>query len=82
MLATMPLFCYVDWPRKLLSKMPVFIKKHLATDDVTFQHSEHCIYPEEEKKAEAAAAGDNPAVEDIVNKVNKYLFFNRVSKQK
>ncbi|KAL4240239.1 hypothetical protein ACF0H5_001033 [Mactra antiquata] len=47
MLATMPLFCYPDWPRGLLQKLPHVLQPILPAK-IDLQTSPHCIY---EKKS-------------------------------
>ncbi|XP_064421622.1 vitamin K-dependent gamma-carboxylase isoform X2 [Latimeria chalumnae] len=43
MLATSPLFCYPDWPRRLLQKFPAFLRTALPPVEPP-QPSEVCIY--------------------------------------
>lgn len=56
MLATMPLFCYPDWPRGLLHKFP-HVMKIVLPADLSLQSSTHCIYdkksikPDEKQKS-------------------------------
>ena len=64
MLATMPVFCYTNWPRCLIGKMPTVLQRWLPSYDVTFQHSEHCIYPEGKKTGEADT--DTGRIQDVV----------------
>ncbi|XP_015278505.1 PREDICTED: vitamin K-dependent gamma-carboxylase [Gekko japonicus] len=45
MLATSPLFCYPDWPRRLTAKLPVFLQKFLPSTDPP-QPSQECVYRE------------------------------------
>ncbi|XP_030057540.1 vitamin K-dependent gamma-carboxylase [Microcaecilia unicolor] len=45
MLATSPLFCYPDWPRRLLAKFPPVLRKVLPPVKPP-QRSEECIYKE------------------------------------
>ena len=65
MLATMPIFCYTDWPRKLIARMPAAIQRRLG--DVRLEQSEHCIYPKGHKEGTDAAR-----VQDV-DKVQKKL---------
>lgn len=48
MLATLPLFCAYNWPKKLFSCMPNFISKMLPSQEEP-QASVHCVYPESVK---------------------------------
>jgi len=51
MLATLPLFCYPDWPRVWLKKMPKIVSLILpAAIDV--QPSTHCVYDKKMVKSE------------------------------
>lgn len=45
MLATSPLFCYPDWPRRLIAKLPAFLQKFLPSTDPP-QPSQECVYRE------------------------------------
>ncbi|KAL8174141.1 UNVERIFIED_CONTAM: hypothetical protein K2H54_039059 [Gekko kuhli] len=45
MLATSPLFCYPDWPRRLIAKLPAFLQKFLPSADLP-QPSQECVYRE------------------------------------
>ena len=44
MLATLPLFCAYNWPKKLFSCLPNFMAKTLPSQDEP-QTSAHCVYP-------------------------------------
>ena len=48
MMATLPLFCAYDWPKKVFSYMPGFISKILPSQAEP-QSSAHCVYPESTK---------------------------------
>lgn len=48
MLATLPLFCAYNWPKKLFSYLPNTLAKILPSQDVP-QTSPHCIYPSSNK---------------------------------
>ena len=61
MLATLPVFCYADWPRTLLAKFPVSIQKRLLPTEI--ERNEHCIYPTDPVKK---GDGDTGAVQDII----------------
>ena len=56
MLATMPIFCYTDWPRKLITRMPATIQRRLG--DVKLEHNKHCIYPESKEGTDAGRVQD------------------------
>ena len=45
MLATLPLFCAYNWPKKVFSCMPSFVNKILPSQAEP-QASDHCVYPE------------------------------------
>ena len=45
MLATLPLFCAYNWPKKLFACMPNFISKILPSQEEP-QASVHCVYPD------------------------------------
>ncbi|XP_043940230.1 vitamin K-dependent gamma-carboxylase [Protopterus annectens] len=56
MLSTSLLFCYPDWPRRVLVKFPAFLRGLLPTTEPPL-HSETCVYdsctdPEPQKKKE------------------------------
>lgn len=44
MLATLPLFCAYNWPKKLFSYLPNFMAQILPSQDAP-QISPHCVYP-------------------------------------
>uniref|UniRef100_A0AAQ5WYB8 Vitamin K-dependent gamma-carboxylase n=1 Tax=Amphiprion ocellaris TaxID=80972 RepID=A0AAQ5WYB8_AMPOC len=46
MLATSPLFCYTDWPRRFFSHFPSFLKSVLPFTSPESQTSTSCVYPE------------------------------------
>ncbi|XP_072038823.1 vitamin K-dependent gamma-carboxylase-like [Amphiura filiformis] len=71
MLATMPIFCYVDWPRKLIAKMPTFIKGRFVTEYDALEQSEHCIYPEDKQTVEKTK--ETQGVEDVDKDQSKKL---------
>ncbi|XP_033644268.1 vitamin K-dependent gamma-carboxylase-like [Asterias rubens] len=52
MLFTMPVFCYADWPRSLLSRLPSFLSTRLLPPQESQQRSDHCVYPAEIKEKE------------------------------
>jgi vitamin K-dependent gamma-carboxylase len=64
MLATLPLFCSVDWPRKIICKLPKYLQL-LAPKASDIQPSSHCVYDKEDIKPE----GDKKVgmMYDIVN---------------
>lgn len=51
MLATLPLFCAVDWPRKVIPRLPKFFRVLFSTK-TEIQPSSHCLYSKEEVKPE------------------------------
>lgn len=51
MLATLPLFCAVDWPRKVIPRLPKFLRVLFSTE-TEIQPSSHCLYSKEEIKPE------------------------------
>lgn len=46
MLATSPLFCYPDWPRRFFARFPAFLSAALPFTAPDLQHSSSCVYPE------------------------------------
>ncbi|KAM8872306.1 vitamin K-dependent gamma-carboxylase [Synchiropus picturatus] len=46
MLATTPLFCYSDWPRRFFAGFPVLLKSVLPLTSSDIQPSTSCVYPE------------------------------------
>ena len=47
MLATSPLFCYTDWPRRFFARFPAFLRAVLPlTSPDQLQPSASCVYPE------------------------------------
>lgn len=48
MLATLPLFCAYDWPKRLFACTPNFIRKILPSQEEP-KASVHCVYPESAK---------------------------------
>ena len=52
MLATLPLFCAYNWPKKVFSCMPSFVNKILPSQAEP-QASDHCVYPETAKVSDA-----------------------------
>lgn len=51
MLATLPLFCAFDWPRKVIPNLTKFFRLPVLTG-TEIQSSSHCIYSKEEIKPE------------------------------
>ncbi|XP_062583429.1 vitamin K-dependent gamma-carboxylase-like [Saccostrea cucullata] len=51
MLATLPLFCSADWPRKIVPRLPKCLQMFISTDS-EIQPSSHCIYNKEDIKPE------------------------------
>ncbi|XP_077592991.1 vitamin K-dependent gamma-carboxylase [Stigmatopora nigra] len=47
MLATSPLFCYADWPKKFFGRFPTFLRSILPLTQVEPQPSSSCVYPDE-----------------------------------
>ncbi|XP_030623187.1 vitamin K-dependent gamma-carboxylase isoform X3 [Chanos chanos] len=45
MLATSPLFCYPDWPRRFFGRFPWFLKPILPLSSPPPQPSSSCVYP-------------------------------------
>lgn len=45
MLATTPLFCYADWPRRFFSRFPEFLWPVLPVVTPPPQPSTSCLYP-------------------------------------
>ncbi|CAH1793361.1 unnamed protein product [Owenia fusiformis] len=58
MIATMPLFCYTDWPRHLVKKLS---KGHIDVTADPLEQSQHCLYDKEQIKSEEKSAEDNGA---------------------
>ncbi|XP_057675465.1 vitamin K-dependent gamma-carboxylase-like [Corythoichthys intestinalis] len=46
MLATSPLFCYADWPRRFFGRFPGFLKGALPLTSEEPQPSSSCVYPD------------------------------------
>ncbi|XP_058473628.1 vitamin K-dependent gamma-carboxylase [Solea solea] len=46
MLATSPLFCYFNWPRRFFSHFPAFCRAVLPFTSQEMQPSSSCVYPE------------------------------------
>ncbi|XP_026195617.1 vitamin K-dependent gamma-carboxylase [Anabas testudineus] len=46
MLATSPLFCYPDWPRRFFARFPAFLRGALPFTTCDLQPSTSCVYPE------------------------------------
>lgn len=46
MLATSPLFCYPDWPRRFFARFPAFLRVVLPITSPDAQPSTSCVYPE------------------------------------
>lgn len=46
MLATGPLFCYPDWPRRFFARFPVFLRTVLPLTSADSQPSTSCLYRE------------------------------------
>ncbi|XP_072311491.1 vitamin K-dependent gamma-carboxylase [Eucyclogobius newberryi] len=52
MLATSPLFCYTDWPRRLFTCFPEFLKPVLPLTSLDIKSSASCVYGEEQRGTE------------------------------
>lgn len=50
MLATSPLFCYPDWPRRFFGRFPAFLGGLLPLTAPEPQPSASCVYPEKVQK--------------------------------
>lgn len=46
MLATSPLFCYTDWPRRFFARFPAFLRAVLPLTSSDIQPSTSCVYKE------------------------------------
>lgn len=46
MLATSPLFCYTDWPRRFFARFPAFLSPVLPLTSPDIQPSTSCVYNE------------------------------------
>ncbi|XP_077441759.1 vitamin K-dependent gamma-carboxylase [Vanacampus margaritifer] len=46
MLATSPLFCYADWPRRFFGRFPACLRVVLPLTSANPQHSSSCVYHE------------------------------------
>ncbi len=46
MLATSPLFCYADWPRRFFGRFPAFLGTVLPFTSTDIQPSASCVYIE------------------------------------
>ncbi|KAM9841200.1 vitamin K-dependent gamma-carboxylase [Aulostomus maculatus] len=46
MMATSPLFCYADWPRRFFGCFPSFLRAVLPLTSQDLQPSASCVYPE------------------------------------
>uniref|UniRef100_A0A672ZJZ3 Vitamin K-dependent gamma-carboxylase n=1 Tax=Sphaeramia orbicularis TaxID=375764 RepID=A0A672ZJZ3_9TELE len=51
MLATSPLFCYTDWPRRFFSHFPEFLRGVLPLTSSDVQPSSSCVYSETESRS-------------------------------
>ena len=60
MLSTLPIFCYADWPKKVVSKLPALMRKPLMITDEP-QPSDHCYYIDD-KLTDDKNVDDKPAV--------------------
>lgn len=70
MLATSPLFCYPDWPRRFFARFPEFLRPLLPLTTPDSQPSSSCVYPEEVKTATTEPT-DVPSVPPKDPKVSK-----------
>nr|XP_022319496.1 vitamin K-dependent gamma-carboxylase-like [Crassostrea virginica]XP_022319497.1 vitamin K-dependent gamma-carboxylase-like [Crassostrea virginica] len=61
MLATLPLFCAFDWPRKVIPNLTKFFRLPVLTG-TEIQSSSHCIYSKEEIKPERHSQTDKVCV--------------------
>lgn len=52
MLATSPLFCYTDWPRRLFARFPDFLKPVLPFTSLDLKSSFSCVYSEVQSSTE------------------------------
>lgn len=52
MLATSPLFCYTDWPRRLFGRFPDFLKPVLPFNSQDLKSSTSCVYSEVQSNTE------------------------------
>lgn len=52
MLATSPLFCYTDWPRRFFARFPDFLKPVLPFTSVDMKSSTSCVYSEVQRSTE------------------------------
>ncbi|XP_022081275.1 vitamin K-dependent gamma-carboxylase-like [Acanthaster planci] len=57
MIATMPVFCYADWPNSLLSRLPTSLSSKLAATPDVQQRSDHCVYAKQETPKEVKPKG-------------------------
>ncbi|KAJ1091821.1 hypothetical protein NDU88_004936 [Pleurodeles waltl] len=67
MLATSPLFCYPDWPRRLVTKLPYLLRKVLPLVEAP-QCSQDCVYTTagrtgKPQRTRARASGDDASEE-------------------
>ncbi|XP_076019621.1 vitamin K-dependent gamma-carboxylase [Genypterus blacodes] len=60
MLATSPLFCYPDWPRRFFARFPTFLRAVLPLTAPDPQPSVSCVYPE--AKTASTERQETPAV--------------------
>ena len=60
MLATSPLFCYPDWPRRFFARFPKFLRVVLPLTCPDPQPSTSCVYPE--VQTTSSGAQDAPSV--------------------
>ncbi|XP_008422324.1 vitamin K-dependent gamma-carboxylase [Poecilia reticulata] len=62
MLATSPLFCYANWPRKFFSRFPSLLSGVLPFTTEEIQPSTSCLYPETDSNSSNERPGtQNPA---------------------
>lgn len=56
MLATSPLFCYPDWPRRFFGRFPAFLRSVLPLTSPDSQPSASCVYNEVQGTSDAHRA--------------------------
>ncbi|KAJ3606068.1 hypothetical protein NHX12_028111 [Muraenolepis orangiensis] len=72
MLATSPLFCYPDWPRRFFSHLPASLGGLLPLTEPGSQPSASCVYPEVQKAGKGTQGTQETASPPRGPKVPKF----------
>lgn len=77
MLATSPIFCYPDWPRRFFGRFPLALRPVLPLTEPAPQPSTSCLYAELAAVETAPGAGEGaepPAVSRPVKPTRRHTF--------